>query len=529
MSAEALDHYWVQWWRDGAWVDMDPSFADAVPGTAYARPAATPDALPDALFHRVDICIRLEEYTGAAPSTREILRYSARAADLSGTDLVLAHVAERPPDAGRGSGLGSFSSGTNAAGVAAQVKPVLVVGGQAVAGSPFWPEAPRKKSGAGFGSLLGGGEQDEAAPVAVAVGEFLQFEFVGPGGRTDSAVREVFDVVGPARRRSGVALKATEVTARTAAEDSRAWMRTAFDLFITTGALHAAHLENVVSPPAPAPSEPMDVQGGLQRVNILFAAASDSLLDRITTPEGGICRFYLDSPRVQIADLSLGSSDVRLSMDLRRDRARVVGIGVRNEQVFGAQVLRGVVDGNLERVLVGYFASTDDPGTATRGTPMSTSLVFELAHAAKSPVALLEKDASALAADVPADGRARVEEALADGWVALAPTGPVAVAGAPRFAWWQVDRRSGVTIAVTDAGLHQLTVELSMVESRKNGRVAVFEGAARGQGAASRACGHPEQFDNAKQAYEYVNRLMRLMKSNNQKYTFTHYLTEFGL
>jgi hypothetical protein len=68
-----------------------------------------------------------------------------------------------------------------------------------------------------------------------------------------------------------------------------------------------------------------------------------------------------------------------------------------------------------------------------------------------------------------------------------------------------------------------------MVESQQNGKVVVFEGAASGQGQMSYACAHPTNFANAEKAYEYVNYLMNLMKSNNQLYHFTHYLTEFAL
>jgi len=192
-------------------------------------------------------------------------------------------------------------------------------------------------------------------------------------------------------------------------------------------------------------------------------------------------------------------------------------------------VLRGVAEGHLERLFTDFLSTPDADGSAPQPVTMSTSLVFEKVAASKAPIVLLERDVDSLSPSVPADGRARVAKALAEGWVAVAPKDPVQVGGAPRFGWWQVERRSGATIAVTDAGLHQATVELSMVESEQNGKVVVFEGAAAGQGQMSYACAHPTTFANAGKAYEYVNYLMNLMKSNNQLYHFTHYLTEFAL
>jgi hypothetical protein len=55
---------------------------------------------------------------------------------------------------------------------------------------------------------------------------------------------------------------------------------------------------------------------------------------------------------------------------------------------------------------------------------------------------------------IPEDARARARHALAGGKWVIAPEHALAVGGRKRFAWWQVDPRSGETIAVTDDGLH---------------------------------------------------------------------------
>jgi hypothetical protein len=47
-----------------------------------------------------------------------------------------------------------------------------------------------------------------------------------------------------------------------------------------------------------------------------------------------------------------------------------------------------------------------------------------------------------------------VKHALAGGNWVIAPEHALVVGGPQRFAWWQVDPRSGATIAVTDDGLH---------------------------------------------------------------------------
>jgi hypothetical protein len=444
LTREDSDHYWIQWWRDGVWVDLDPTFATATPGTAYGQVAATLDALPDTLFHRVDIRVRLEEYTGDKPSSRVILQYSAKAADLSGVDLALVHEVEKR-----------------------QLKPSFRVSGQRIAGSAFWLKAPSTGGGAGFESFLGGGGQAET-PVATASAEFIDFDFLAPGGRKETVVREIFDLVGPARRRKGETLSGAEVASRTGAQRPDDLVGALYDLFITTGAIHSGHLVNVAVPARPSEKDPVDIRAALQRVNIAFASISDALLGRIATAQGSVCRFYLDSPRVQVAEFSTRANGPRLSLDLRRDQARVVGTGFRKEHLFYAQVLRGVVDGTLERILIDSFAAFSEPTRLSWAPAVSTSSLFERARASSATTTVLTPGTGSLGDDVAADSRARIEEALAAGCVVLVPQSPMEFAGAPRYAWWQVDARSGTTTAVTDEGLHQAVVEMS-IQKNKDG------------------------------------------------------------
>src|SRR5688572_12026766 len=91
---EAEAHYWVQWWKNGSWFDLDPSFAEAVPGQTFAPPGQASDTLPETLFHQVTLRLRLEESGilvegdgDVKPVIRDILTYKARAADLSGLDM----------------------------------------------------------------------------------------------------------------------------------------------------------------------------------------------------------------------------------------------------------------------------------------------------------------------------------------------------------------------------------------------------------------------------------------------------------
>jgi hypothetical protein len=263
--------------------------------------------------------------------------------------------------------------------------------------------------------------------------------------------------------------------------------------------VNAEHLGNLPDVTPPAQPNTIDLQAALLQANVFFAALSDRLLDRVTVRGGGVCRFYLDSPRVHVAQATLRNGLIELGLDLRRNRRRASGWGVGQGTIFDVQVLRGVIDGHLEKIFADYLVSADPAESHPQPAGMSTALVFDLARASNVPFALLERDTAHLDAKVPADGRARVDASLSAGAVAFAPTHAVTVSGAARFAWWQVDRRSGDTIAVTDEGLHQ-AFEYSIVEDRQTGHTTVFVGRA---GTRS-VCARPYNFGSVQRAENFV-------------------------
>jgi hypothetical protein len=474
LAQEAQEHYWIQWWKDSAWVDLDPSFADAAPGRKYAPVAGSPlDAIPDALFHRVTIRVRLEEYsvlsTGNAegkPSSREILTYTTKAAELSGVDIILSH----QPENWQGPATSLSSALASAIGNTGRVKPVLIIGAQSVMGEAFRQKPP---TGAGIGSmkdlLSGAGTRD---PVPIATAETIEFEFVYPGGRKEIVAREIFDMVGKARRRPPVKnLSADEVRARTGAKTAFDVALNIYDLYFTTGRLEAAHLMGVVDKPPGAKSETPSVRTGLRRINIAFASASDVLLPRVGKPERAVILFFPDSPRVQIAEIATVEGKPRLSLDLRRNHTRAVVVGSRPEDIFFARVLRGIVDSTLERSLVAsVIAAANDEGWKP---VMSTSSLFEQAQAKSVQTELLTGDGAPLEG-ISENTRARIREDLGNRHLVVVPKQAIAYDEQPRFAWWRIDVNSGELLGITDEGLHQATVEYHITKENSTYEVDVF-------------------------------------------------------
>ncbi len=460
---ETRPHYWVQVSRDGRWTDFDPSFADAVPGRSYARSEATFDALPDALHHRLTVRVRVEEYTGATIGTRPVLEFSARAADLSGRDLIVAHMPEnwKGPVTDLQSGIASAIEATG------RVKPVIVSLEDATIGEVF---QQRLKTGGigGLGPMLSG--EGTRRPVTLATAEWVEFEFVAPDSRRQTVVREVFDIVGKARRSASRSLSADEVRVRTQARGTLDLTQAIFSVFVTTGRIAAQHVPSPESEPAPAGE--VDTREVLRRLHIAFLAASDTLTARLARQGQGAVIFYPDSPRIQIVDLSTVESRHRVTLDLRHHAARAAALTARPDDVFLARVVRGVADGTLERVLSEYVTAEAQQNGELR-LLMSTSTLFDRVETERIPTVVLPAERDRLDSGIPEDTRARLQEETAGGHIAVAPQRAVGLDGAPRLAWWRVDPRTGETTAATDEGLHQTTVGYTLQKNESTGRIHI--------------------------------------------------------
>jgi hypothetical protein len=431
LLSEARDHYWIEWFHDGTWTALDPSFATAVPGQAFAEAAESIETLPESIYHHIEIKVRVEEYTGERPSSREVLRYTARAADLSGEDLLFVHSPVDRRNQGN-----------------AQVQPAFIVQQKRHDGDPFWVSEGRLPAGGGLADALGGG--DGAVDVPMAAAESIELDLIAPGGQKTTEIRELFDHVGKARRAADTVLDPAEL-AEAASLNSDKFVSTTYDLFVSTGAIDAVHTRGLVAPEPTTDSAHLDVGASLRRLNVGFATISDSLTSRVGTANSVVIRNYFDSPRVQIAELTAADDRLAIGLDLRRDSARTLVTGLRPDLSFSVQVWRGVVDGTLERYLIEYMSgSADGKGIGTSG--VSTSSLFESARAKNTPAVLFVQNSTMPGSALAADTRARIEESIAAGRVLVAPQQPAVIGGAQRYAWWQIDPRSGETIAVADDG-----------------------------------------------------------------------------
>ncbi len=455
LIGEARSHYWVQWFKDGRWTDLDPSFTDAAPSRTYARSEETFDALPGATSHQITIRVRLEEYTGATVATRTLLTHTAKAADISGLDPVLVHMPEKWSGASLSGAIKSAIENTG------RVKPVLLIGTEVLMGEPFRQRIKTSGLGSIPGMLSGEGTRKR---VALATAEWVEFEFTSPTSGRQIAVRELFDLVGKARRSAGRALTAEEVRAKTDDEKAFDVQTGIYDLLFTTGRIDPDHFPAPAQAPALREGDSIDIKQLLLRSSLTFVSLSDAVLNPLKSAGGAIVRFYPDAPRVVIAELSAWGGVPRTVFDLRHYPSRSVMIGGKTENAFASQIFRGVVNGTLERIVVDLLTSLARERTGALPI-MSTSSVFERAQVERVPSVLLPRDSAKLDPSIAEDAAARLRVEVAQGALAVAPQRAVVLGGASRFAWWRIDPASGETTAVTDEGLHSASVERPTTET----------------------------------------------------------------
>ncbi len=453
---EARTHFWIQISRGSGWQDLDPSFADATPGRTYAKVEETFDRVPDELFHRVTFRIRVEEQSRSGASSREVLTYSAPASTLSGEHVMLAHlpaswsgptqtpVAEPPSPPGE-----------------SDIKPVLSVGQHLVHGEPF-RQIASPSAGSRVRSMLGG--------LSGATAEWLDIEFVAPGGTRQTISRGIFDVIGGAQRGRGTGPTSPPRLDPAAYVALRGPL---YDIFVTTGRIDPSHLPALedVQGQEVVPAE--DVTPTLRGLAISAVVTADALTGGLRGRTGRFV-FYPDSPRVHIVELAGGGNNILISFDLRRDTMRAVAEQPDRVDAFFAHVFRGILNGVLERALADQLKGGLGTGAVSH---LSTSALFDRAHAENVPLIVLPKEKDKLDATLPAEARARLDAELERGFLIVVPARPLHIQGAARLAWWRIDPRSGETIGVTDEGLHQAGTEKSGTDS---GSFYVTRGASGG-------------------------------------------------
>jgi large repetitive protein len=466
LSEEAADHAWVEY-RDGdRWVPLDPSAAGQ-PGETATTAAETFSQIPDALYHRVTFRVKVERRQSQKLEERDVFIWPATAAALHGTSALFAHQIAQTP-------LGRW-----------RATPVLVVDQQTYAALSFtdagWEqttkpadalvgEASRQVQGVGrINELFGGAAAPAASPAAAAselTAVWLDVEFTDPSGRSETVRREIVDRIGPLARGQGKAASGPLAPVRMAGDIPIA-LAGLYGCAITAGPLDprlpinratsftvvddALALEKLAASDIPKLSTedqarfnrvlrglPAVLEATAQTIHVLSQRLAQQLASG-----GAALDFYEATPRLAI--VSFEPAVAGPTVDLRRNRLRVVGRGVPGDSVVRANLARGVLDAVIEDAVV-------ESGSPARAGAASTVGILSRAQADGARTIAIRDAGGVGGLNAPEEARARIAAAV-DQQVIVAAR-PASVVSASRFAWWQVTPATGEAIGVIDTGLH---------------------------------------------------------------------------
>ena len=463
---EATNHLWVEFERNGEWVALDPSFQDAEPGRTFGPPDATLAQIPQDEFQNVSIRLMVEERADGKLAVRPFLSHIATAASLNGAFAVFDHKVSGQ--------LGSWS-----------VRPILRIDDQTVTGDDL---GLGSSTGQQVGERVGRRLGRRPGRTRETTAEWLEFEFTLPSGHKEVVRRDIFDRIGIARRTAGT-LDA-DLPPLPEANGIPLALQGIYAFSFVSGRLHPGLLLDDMSDQFPRLRRAESFLSSVLQAGKQLDETQKETLAQVLSPlaphllsqsarmfhvhsQRGLVAvrealktdalwLYEATPRLAIASVeaaadNAGNVKALVTIDLRRNALRVTSPELGPARFVAANLLRGALDGVLEHTLLEQSASSRVPAPL-----VSTVAVVEAALSSGIPRRVIAAAQDVRTLEVPEDVKARMALATETA-VLVVPARTVAIGAEKRLGWWQVDVRSGDTLAVMDSGLH--STEKTAVES----------------------------------------------------------------
>lgn len=462
-AAALRDHWWVQRQEHDRWVDMDllrPTLDGSATTLAIATETFPASEAPLAMRHRLTVRLIAEQWAAGSLSEHRILEHALQPSELHGVPIVLQiwpgewpRLIHSDPTAKHGLRAVALAQREWSA--------VLVVGRDAPAQATLADDGTlQEPTGGGPFGGLGAGVAGAAGPrssPAVSprthemTAAWIEYELHAPGTPSRIIRRAVFDLLGPAARSAGPPAQLA-LTDRQRLIRSLALMIRTEILPVTSGMApeYVSHL-TAQAITANAPLLRAIVAAERSRVPepdslLVHTAPSVSTLYSLAaarftwSPVGD--RIHVDRlgllTRHRHPAVAGDGFGLRGAVDVA---AGDVGVSLVEPDAFQVRLQQGVLDTNAE-ALWWDGATVLNAGEAYQAAGRWTRLSPGRQH-----------DVGGL--QLSADARTRIAEDLADGFVVIAPSAPIA-SGLEHFTgWWRIDPASGAARGVAGNGWGQ--------------------------------------------------------------------------
>lgn len=405
--ADLRDHWWVRAQIDGSWTDLDPTLPDAAPGTHVGGPPsdAPQDALPDALHTQVTMTLAAayDDSTTATLATR-----TASTVELY----------DQPVEFGfaNNATIETIPQTTN-------FTPFISMGGQRTVGTPLSIDP---QSHPALSSLT------------------LTVSTNSPGRPARTYTRTIFDR--SAGQQPAYALQTLYYGLVVSGD-----VGTAFDMQEEAVGIASVHAQLDYVAKADGKEGGFAPNGAMlfPIPALRYLAADEHLRGRMEASSG--YRFYIDRPQIVFFRhrLTPGRQNaVQVAEGIDVFDNGMAALAAQGGAAVQANAVRGYADDEIERRVISSFGGSDDIVTADLTEPPG--------------VALRALDASQIGS-VPAPPNVRSALAASIGaGIAIAPSQPRTIAGAPRFGWWSLDPDTGNMVGRLDMGGGQADTEYTI-------------------------------------------------------------------
>ncbi|MCJ7680170.1 MAG: hypothetical protein MUP70_05555, partial [Candidatus Aminicenantes bacterium] len=387
LIARVSDHTWVQIKKDGRWIDLDPCFPDAKPGTAFADADQTFTSLPDRALPRMMISMSVEK-GGVREDILTIDQSLHEMVNQPVTLTISTSFEETEEKSSGGSmggafgGLGGGSSGKKAKkGLVATYKAGLFIKEGMEAAGEFTEKIPEKSQKLSAKDVL-----DRA---------WLTFRLTLDGAPLLESERVLFEKIQaddefPLFQRHSILIAPNAIPLE-------AWEG---DLSRVTDDILLKQIKSAVDEIKKSikskkdKNELLDQSLSLEEklgrdtghlINMIFAYSSDG----ITADAGealAVCSYYA-LPRIIICSVEGDGKNVTTVKDLRQDRIEALpypgqALGMTGTFLYGRGVFESVLEGKVLELFLGKRALT-------------TSYIMQEASKKKIPVRLFSENEKA--------------------------------------------------------------------------------------------------------------------------------------
>lgn len=453
---ELVDHWWVEAQSANEWVTLDPLLTGPLEDMR-PKPLETlsPDSVPESLYQKVTVRVVIEKWNAGEITEAIPLEHSLRAADAVYHDLeflfVPYHFDPPPEDAD------AAQQAQAVAETSEEWLPVLRFGKETIREQGFDQDgnlerdpgriaAARKAEAATSALQALGSKKDESSDTHLSA-LWLEYQVDVPGREPRIERRELFDLIGPARRRSGsfegLDVDVSAITERgrslmgmhrilvtSATPPSVALKKAAWEFWAEHGPQIAA-LIRLVYNPEDDESAARATRQPLSALDLLGLATARHALSPHRSS------IYLASPNILSTHFIAKLGDpyqVRKAFDIVINDVGVVP--AKSGSASRIRLEQGVLDTILEAAMLGTgprSGNTADLFAGHGGVSGNWQRV----------------DQSTQLSALSETARARIENALEAGQIVVAPQ---QIGPGQEPAWWEIEPATGTTLGIGHNG-----------------------------------------------------------------------------